>query len=123
MSDLGRLAADLEKEAVITTREVAGVVTKGAVNIKRDWRKRAQGIEHAPRYPISIGFDNVQRTPAGFEVAVGPEDSAENQGFLGPILEFGGAHNAPRNDGQQALDTEAPRFEKAIADLAGKHLT
>ncbi len=96
----------------------------GAVNIKRDWRKNASGIEHAPRYPQSISYD-LDRTDYGYEAVVGPEDGTgggEHQGFLGPILEFGGAHNGPRNDGGQALDAEAPRIEKAIASIVGKHI-
>lgn len=116
--DLARLAADLEREAVITPKDVRDVVAKGAVNVKKDWRQRATGIAHAPRYPSSIGYD----WTGPFEATIGPEDTAQNQGFLGHILEFGGAHNAPRNDGQQALDAEEPRFEKAISDLAGRHL-
>lgn len=115
--DLAKLVHDLEREAVVTVAEVAKVVSKGALNIKRDWRKRATGIAHAPRYPRSINYDL-----SGFTAEIGPEDSPENQGFLGPILEFGGAHNGPRNDGGQALEAEAPRFEKALHDLIGKQL-
>lgn len=118
MTDLERLAHDLRQEAVVTPAAVRAVVSKGALNIKQDWRQRSQGIEHAPRYPQSINY-----TTKGFTAEIGPEDSAQNQGFLGPILEFGGAHNAPRNDGQAALDTEAPKFTAAIAALAGKRLT
>jgi hypothetical protein len=118
MSDLDKLAADLEREAILTPLEVKGAVVKGAVNIKQDWRQRAAGIAHAPRFPQSINFD--MRGP--FRAEIGPLDSATNQGFLGEILEFGGAHNAPRNDGGQAMDTELPKFEAAIQALAGKHL-
>lgn len=116
--DLDKLARDLEREAFVTPAAVRAVVGKGGVNIKKDWRQRASGIAHAPRYPLSIGYDWIEP----FAVAIGPESSAENQGFLGEVLEFGGAHNGPRNDGGQALDTEAPKFEKAIQDLAGRHL-
>jgi hypothetical protein len=123
VSDLDKLAHDLTLEAEITPREVRGTVSKGAVNIKKDWRQRAQGIEHAPRYPLSIGYDDLNRTSTGYEVAIGPEDSAENQGFLGDVLEFGGAHNAPRNDGGQALDAEVPKLTQAIQGIAGKRLT
>lgn len=115
--DLAKLVHDLEREAVVTAIEVTNVVSKGALNIKRDWRQRAQGIKHAPRYPLSINYDLHE-----FTAEIGPEDTPENQGFLGPILEFGGAHNGPRNDGQQALDAEAPRFEKALQALIGRSL-
>lgn len=118
MTDLDDLARDLMCEATITPDKVKAVVFKGAMNIKNDWRERAKGIAHAPRFPQSINFD--MRGP--FRAEIGPLDSATNQGFLGEVLEFGGAHNAPRNDGGQALDVEEPRFEQAINDLAGKHL-
>jgi hypothetical protein len=118
MSDLDRLAHDLLQEVVVTTAQVKAVVTKGALNVKQDWQQRATGIEHAPRYPRSISYD-----VKGLTAQIGPEDSAENQGFLGHILEHGGAHNAPRNDGGQALDAEEPKFVKAIHALAGKRLT
>jgi hypothetical protein len=122
--DLDKLAKDLRAEADLTPREVRSVVSRGALNIKRDWRRNASGIEHAPRYPQSIGYD-VDRTAFGYEAVIGPESGTgggEHQGFLGDILEFGGAHNGPRNDGGQALDAEAPRFVKAIEDVAGKRL-
>lgn len=116
--DLERLISDLHAEAVLTDRDVRGVLSKGALNIKQDWRKRAQGIKHAPRYPLSIGYDL-----KALSAVIGPEASADNQGFLGDVLEFGGAHNAPRNDGGQALDAELPRSVKAFGDLLGRHLT
>jgi hypothetical protein len=119
VNDLDKLAVDLEREAIITPRDVRAVVGKGALNIKKEWRQRARGIEHAPRYPNSIGYDWI----GPFMAEIGPEDSPDDQGFLGHILEFGGAHNSPRNDGGQALDAELPRFERAIQDLAGRHLT
>lgn len=118
MSDLDKLAADLLAEATTTVAEVRAVVSKGALNIKKDWRARSWGIAHAPRYPLSITYD----LHGPFEAEIGPHDDAKNQGFLGPVLEFGGAHNAPRNDGGQALAAEEPRFRAAIEALAGKHL-
>lgn len=119
--DLERLIRDLNREALLTPAKVSGVVAKGAVNIKKDWRQRASGIAHAPHYPKSIGYDP-RITPEGFEAVIGPEDSPTDQGFLGPILEFGGAHNSPRNDGGQALETEAPKFKAALEALLGEFL-
>jgi hypothetical protein len=120
--DLRELILDLEREATLTPQEVRSVVTRGAMNVKKDWRQRATGIKHARRYPASISFD-VDRLDNGYQAVIGPEDTEQNQGFLGHVLEFGGAHNAPRNDGGQALDAEAPRFEQAIAEVAGKRIT
>lgn len=119
--DLDKLVKDLQIEAELTPRELRGVVGKGAFNVKRDWRKNARGIRHAPRYPLSINYD-LDRTDDGYEAVIGPEANAANQGFLGAILEFGGAHNAPGNHGGLALEAEAPRLEQAVHEIAGKHL-
>jgi hypothetical protein len=124
MSELSRLVGDLTREATVTPLEARGVVQRGCLNIKQDWRERASGIKHAPRYPQSITYDT--RVLAGSVIGeVGPENGtgdSNHQGFLGEILEHGGAHNAPRNDGAAALAAETPRFEAALAALAGRHL-
>jgi hypothetical protein len=106
--------------ASLTTVKVEGraVVSKGALNIKNDWRANAIGSAgaHARLYPNSISYDI---EPAGtvVEAAIGP-DKGKPQGPLGNLLEFGSAHNAPHNDGGQALDAEEPRFEAAVEAMA-----
>jgi hypothetical protein len=113
------LAGVLAVAGDVAAEDAKAIVKRGAQNIKTSWRESAKGIDHAPRYPRSIGYDVVERTN-DVEATIGPEDSAVNQGFLGRILEFGGAHSAPRNDGGRALDAEEPKFEKAMADIAGR---
>lgn len=107
------LAGVLAVAGDVAADDALAIVRKGATNVKRDWRLASQGIAHAPRYPRSIGFDIVRRA-LSTEAVIGPEDSPVNQGFLGPILEFGGAHNAPRDDGGQAMALEEPRFVQAM---------
>ena len=113
------LAGVLGVAGDFATKDAVAVVKRGAQNIKTDWRAASQGIKHAPRYPRSIGYDVIERTN-NVEAVIGPDDSPGNQGFLGPILEFGGAHNAPRNDGGMALDAEEPRFVEELSKLPGR---
>lgn len=118
-SEVFDLAGVLAVAGDVAAEDAKAIVKRGAQNIKTDWRESAKGIDHAPRYPRSIGYDVIERKN-NVEASIGPEDSPTNQGFLGMILEFGGAHNAPRNDGGRALDVEEPKFEAAMADIAGR---
>jgi len=107
-----QLAADLAAAPGRLQNQVRPVVSKGALNIKNDWRGRSSGLAHAPAYPASIGYDPYEE--AGFIGAeIGP-DKNKRQGPLGNILEFGTSKNAPRLDGQQALAAEEPRFIAAL---------
>jgi hypothetical protein len=120
--DLSKLALDLEREARVTPVAARAVVQHGCLNIKQDWRRLASGIAHAKRYPLSITYET--RVLANSAVGeIGPTlEDPNDQGFLGEVLEHGGAHNAPGNFGAQALEAEAPRFEAALAALAGKQI-
>lgn len=110
------LAADLVAAPARLMAGLPAVVSKGALNIKNDWRASASGLKHAPQYPNSINYD-ISASPDGTSAEIGP-DKDKPQGPLGNLLEFGSANNAPHLDGQRALDAEAPRFEAAVEDLA-----
>lgn len=115
-----RLAADL---AAAPARLVAGLtpmVSKGALNIKRDWRDSASGLAHAPAYPASIGYD-LDPQADGVRAVIGP-DKEMAQGALGNLIEFGSSKNPPHLDGQRALDAEEPRFIAAAEALAEQAL-
>jgi hypothetical protein len=120
MSDLERLASDLMAEGLATVVGVRAVVAKGALNVKKDWRQRASGLDHAPRYPFAIGYD-VEVLPGLVQAVIGP-DKDKTQGALGNLIEFGSAHNPPHNDGGQALQAEDPKFVAAMEALAGRKL-
>ncbi len=113
------LAAVLAVAGDVAVEDAKAVVKRGAQNIKTDWRAASRGIAHAPRYPRSIGYDVIERI-RDVEAVIGPEDSPVNQGFLGQVLEFGGAHNKPRNDGGRALDVEEPKFVEELGKLPGR---
>ncbi len=114
-SDVFKLAADLRRSGVVVAAGVKPVVAKGALNIKADWRKSWSGIRHAPHLPQSITYDTTIGR-GGVEAEIGP-DEAIGQGFLGRVIHDGGAHNAPRPAGYEALAREEPRFVAALAAL------
>lgn len=123
MSDitgLNELVADLTEAPRRVQRKVDAVVRKGAVNVKNDAARLISGLAHAPLYPASITFDAKWKRGA-YEAEIGP-DKTRPQGALGNLLEYGSANNAPLTHLGPALDLEGPRFEKAIADLAGDAL-
>lgn len=94
------------------------VVSKGALNIKNDAKKRVSGLAHAPAYPRAISYDTAASADAAW-AEIGP-DKAKRQGALGNLLEYGSVHNAPIPHIRPAADAELPRFEKAMSDLAEK---
>jgi hypothetical protein len=112
------LAADLAIAGARMTVAATALITKGALNIKNDWRTSASGLKHAPAYPASITFD-VIKTPAMISAEIGP-DKQKRQGALGNLIEYGSVHNPPHLDGARALASEQPRFYAAAEDVAGK---
>ena len=114
------LAGDLNASSVRAWLATHAVVTRGAMNVKRDWRANARATagQHARRYPDSVTYD-VTYTPVGVSAEIGP-DKARPQGALGNLLEFGSVHNPPHMDGARALAAETPQFLAALAALAGR---
>lgn len=111
------LAAELALAGARMRVEGVALATKGALNVKTDWRASASGLKHAPAYPASITFDVVS-TATLISAEVGP-DKSKKQGPLGNLIEYGSVHNPPHLDGARALAAEEPRFYAAAADAAG----
>lgn len=115
------LRDDLQHASDDAVRGAKGVVSKGALNVKRDAKAVISG--HAGRhggvyikaYPRSIGYDT---TVAGTLVSseIGP-DKDKPQGPLGNLLEYGSVNNAAIPHLNPALDAEEPRFASALEDL------
>lgn len=118
--DVDRLAADLGRVPEDAPAEAGRVVSRGALNIKRDAQGRVQGLKHAPAYPRSISYDT-EVTATGAEAEVGP-DKHRRQGALGNLIEFGSVNNPPNPHMIPAADAELPRFEKAMTDLGARML-
>ncbi|MFJ3793898.1 hypothetical protein [Kitasatospora sp. NPDC090091] len=119
ISALEALVAALARAGADVDRQARQVVSKGALNIKRDWAANAAASSgrHAPHYPRTIGYDLIT-TPAGSSAVIGPDkDRSREQATYGAILEFGSVHNPPHNDGGRALLAEEPRFIAAVEAL------
>lgn len=118
--ELYRLERDLRDASDEVKDGAHGVVKKGALNVKNDWRKNARQTAppHARHYPRSISFDISKPGLDVVTAVIGP-DKDKTQGALGNLLEFGSVNNPPHNDGGRALRDEEPRFHRAIADLGG----
>lgn len=117
--ELERLRADLGALIPASAEESKRVVTRGAFNIKKDWKDNAQrtSTPHARLYPRSISYDvSAIGSGVGWEAEIGPRKDRP-QGPLGNLLEFGSINNPPHLDGAHALEAEADRFERAVGDL------
>jgi hypothetical protein len=119
--ELVALTRDIERAAAITPKAAAAVVTKAAVNVKADARRRASGLQHAPAYPYSITFDDVTVSRIWVQTYVGP-DKNKRQGALGNIIEYGTRNNPPHPHLGPAAEAEEPRFARAMEELAAKAL-
>lgn len=115
--ELVQLAVVFERSIPEAERGMVAAVTRGALNVKNDWRTNAiaSSGRHARRYPYSISYD-VTPIPGGAEAEIGP-DKDKPQGALGNLLEFGSVNNQPHNDGGRALLAEEPRFTAQVAAI------
>ena len=123
MSDVRRLERHLARAIPRARRDARGVVMRGALNIKRDWRSNARSTagKHGKHYPRSVSFDIAAYGPDIWMAIIGP-DKGGPQGALGNLLEYGSVKNPPHRDGGRALDVEEPRFEAQMALIAARGL-
>ena len=117
-NEVKEFASELGK---VPTKVVTGVrpaVVKAGVNMKNQLREEMAASKHF-KAANSISFDEGD---GGMAVEVGPTKSGA--GNLANIAYFGGANGGGGTvpDPRGALDAEAPRFEKALADLVGEIL-
>ncbi|QXE36207.1 hypothetical protein KQY30_20130 [Streptomyces sp. GMY02] len=98
-------------------RQMTGIVMRGALNVKNQWRANAQASagRHARLYPYSVSYDPLPM-PGGASAEIGP-DKDKPQGALGNILEYGTSRQGGHNDGGRALIAELPRFEAQVVAL------
>lgn len=114
---LTHLVADLNRASVTAGAAAHKVVTKGALNIKKDWQQRASGLAHAPLYPASITYETRIKGGA-VEALIGP-DKSRPQGALGNLITYGSVNNPPTGDDIAVIEAEAPRFVDAMRDVSG----
>lgn len=120
-SDLERLVADLQKAQTAVGPAMRGIVSRGALNIKRVGaqlftEKRVGG--YLPHYARSISYD-LTSDSYGAEAVIGPE-SDKPQGGMGAGVEYGNPahHTPPIPHMNPALDNEEPKFLNAVGDVA-----
>lgn len=95
------------------------MIFRGAMQIKKQMQAEMGGSAHFKGATPSIDFDMFDAGTT-VEAEIGPKVGSGESGGLGSIAYFGnsrGGGTVP--DPQGALDAEAPRVEKAIADLMG----
>lgn len=119
-SELRQLIVDLDRAQSRAVTEVRGVVERGAVNIKKDWAQRWSGHRRYTALPRAVTYD-VAYGLGSVSAQIGPDKNLP-QGALGNIIEFGTVHNAPNPGGGPALQTETPKFEKALGQLGERLL-
>lgn len=115
VSELRALSGSLGRASTAIINEARAVIAKGATNIKKDARSRVSDHPSWKRLESTINYEQV-----GLWAQVGYED--RGQGELAGIAEFGSARHAPHPALMPAAKAEAPRFEKAIGDVAAKVL-
>lgn len=125
VTGLRELEVEMTRAAERMLPEVTAVVSKGALNVKKDWSARwktefSHKAAHAGRLPYDINYDVAPR-PGGVSAEIGV-DKSKKQGALGNIAEFGSPTSAPHPGGVPALEAEAPRFEAAMLAVTEKLL-
>lgn len=114
MSQVDKLAADLDAIPAESLPKFRKVVEKGAVNVKTGMRADASGHPTFRYFPRSISYDV---TDGGLGAEIGPDKDLV-QGALGNIVYFGTSKNAPVLNINGPIDKEQPRFADALADVA-----
>lgn len=110
--DIAKLAADLGASPERVRGEVDRVVSKGALNIKTDWRERVSGLHRLKHLQFAVNYDMVRGVDSvGAEIGY---DKNRVQAPLGNIEEYGTADTPGHLDGQHALAAEEPRFIAAL---------
>lgn len=112
ISELVALEGDLSSAAGRIVPGVKAVTSKGALNVKNQLQREAQGIRHAPGLPASINYE----THAGldfFEAEIGPREGGA--GSLA-FFYFGNSKIGPQlPDPMIALEAEGEKYAEYIA--------
>lgn len=125
VTGMNELLADLDSLSARATPAFRKVVARGAVNVKKSWRRRwtpvGQAPHNLPHITRGIGYDTSERGGVHFEAEIGVAAS-NPQAPLAHFPEFGSIKNAPLPGGWPALLEEEPRFVNAVAEVADQLL-
>lgn len=112
--------ADAWDEAAATADDkLRPVVSKGALNIKKETQAKWAGARYAPTLFRAVSYDLDDKGGA-IGAEIGPDKQRSPAGPLGVFYEYGDQRTAPQPALNPALDAEAPRFEQAAGDAAEK---
>lgn len=114
--DARSLIRELDNVGKNLPREVAAVVAKAAVGVKKDMQDDMRDSEHFKGAASSITFDLIT-TPSFAEAEIGPVSGpGRRRGDMASIAYFGGVHGGGGTvrDPMHAAQEEAPRFERAL---------
>lgn len=114
VSEVYEFALGIGKAAGDVPAAMRPVVSKGALNIKKDLQAEAQGHPHTPYLPAAINYD-VRSTKSEIGAEIGP-DKDKTGGAIANIVYFGTSKNPAVLDINGPLDREEPKFVKAIED-------
>jgi len=123
-SELRALSADLSKASDQVAAKVMPVVSKGALNIKAQLRMEMYASKSFRGIGSSISYDIHGGDMFGvgvIEAEIGPTTDPGSPGSLANVAYFGtsrGGGTVP--DPVGALNAELPRFEAALAKIAGE---
>lgn len=119
----GDLTREMRKASARVGKEVMPVVRKGAQNVRGKntgggMRGDMRKSRHFGQVARTIGYD-VERTPVAVEATIGAATGGRVVGDLAHIAYFGGINGGGNTvrDPEFHANEEAPRFEKAIADV------
>lgn len=118
-SELDAFAQELGKAGAVTQKGVRAVISKGALNIKKQQQAEMRRSRYFAMVAPTISYDIREVSAFGggvVEAEIGPVKGGA--GSLANIAYFGtsrGGGNVPDPEG--ALLAEVPRTEKALFDL------
>lgn len=116
-TELKTLSVGLGRASGAIVTEARAVIAKGALNIKNETREAISDHPTWKRLASTVNYD--MGGNAFFSAAtIGYDDVG--QGELAGIAEFGSVRHDPHPALMPAFAHEAPRFEKAMGNLAAK---
>lgn len=116
-SEVRALAADMRAVDGRLTRWIRPALDRGAIQIRNQLRDEMRSSTHFKGAAGAISYDWIEGS-GDLEVEIGPSSEDGSPGNLANIAYFGtsrGGGTVP--DPELALQAEAPKFEKALADL------
>lgn len=111
-SELIDLEAALSSAASRVIGKIEQVTSKGALNVKQQLQREAQGIRHAPRLPATIDYE--LRSGSDFaEAEIGPREGGA--GSLA-FFYYGNSKVGPQlPDPMVALEAEGEKYGEHVA--------